>query len=100
MLVCLMLMDLTREVPPPGAGVTTVILAVPWLAIALAGTRACSSLGEPKYVYRAVPFHVRYESWTKLKLVEVADRVKAGPPARTDVGEILLSVGTGAVTVK
>src|SRR5579859_4878959 len=100
MLVSLMLRDLVTEVPPPGAGLTTVILAEPWLAIALAGTLACSLVGETKVVERAVPFHVRTESWTKLLVVDVAVRVKPGPPARTEVGASLLSTGAGALTAK
>jgi hypothetical protein len=44
------------DVPPPGAGFTTVVAAVPALATKLAGTVAVSWVEETNVVVKAVPF--------------------------------------------
>jgi hypothetical protein len=44
------------DVPPPGAGFTTVIEAVPAVATREAGTAAVSCVGETNVVGKAVPF--------------------------------------------
>jgi hypothetical protein len=44
------------DVPPPGAGFTTVMDPVPGLAMRAAGTVAVSCVEEPKVVARALPF--------------------------------------------
>jgi len=44
------------DVPPPGAGFTTVTSAVPAVATFAAGTIAVSFVEETKVVVKAVPF--------------------------------------------
>jgi hypothetical protein len=81
------------EVPPPGVGVTTVTVALPAVAMSVAGMAAVSVVAEPKVVGRTLPFH-----WTTelvMKFVPVTVSVKAGPPAVADEGLIPLVVGTG-----
>jgi hypothetical protein len=45
------------EAPPPGAGVETVTIAVPTVAISGAVIAACKLVLETKVVVRALPFH-------------------------------------------
>jgi hypothetical protein len=86
------------EVPPPGAGVRTVTLALPDVAMSLAEMAAVSVVAETTVVVRGLPFH-----WTTevlMKFVPVTVRVKAGPPAAADVGLRAVVVGTGLLIVK
>lgn len=45
------------DVPPPGAGLETVIVAVPGVAISAALIAACRLVLDPNVVVRAAPFH-------------------------------------------
>ena len=83
------------DVPPPGAGVTTVTAAVPAedtnapLTIAV----ICSPL--TKVVASAVPFQLIVDE--AMKLVPFTVRVNAAVPAAVLAGERELAVGTGLV---
>src|SRR5262249_24095722 len=88
------------DVPPPGAGVNTVMLGVPAAAISLAAMAAVSCVDETNVVVRLAPL-----TWTiepLVKLEPVAVRVKAAPPAEAVVGLMLdkTGAGVGAVMVK
>jgi len=88
------------DVPPPGAGVNTVMLGVPAAAISLAGMAAVSRVDETNVVVRPAPL-----TWTTeplVKLEPAAVRVKAAPPADAAVGLMLdrAGAGVGAVMVK
>ena len=48
---------LAAEVPPPGAGLNTVTLAVPGVAISVFRIDALTWVGETKVVVRLAPFH-------------------------------------------
>src|SRR2546427_7669101 len=67
------------EVPPPGAGVSTVTWAVPAVAISPAAMAAWSWVLLTKVVVRAVPFHCTRDDATKLLPLTVS--VKPTPPA-------------------
>src|SRR5919108_53171 len=84
------------EVPPPGAGVTTVTLAVPAVAMAAAVMTAVSWVALTTVVVRGAPFHCTVLPGTKP--VPVAVSVKAAPPAVALVGETVVSVGMGLLT--
>jgi hypothetical protein len=81
------------DVPPPGAGLVTVMLADPALAISLAGTWAVSWLALAKVVVSAVPFHFTTEFATKLAPLTV--NVKVAPPTVAPVGATDATVGAG-----
>jgi hypothetical protein len=81
------------DVPPPGELVKTATVAVPGLAIRLAGTCVVILLTLRKVVTRALPFHSTTEPGEKLPPVTV--RVNAVPPACVVVGDIALSEGFG-----
>jgi hypothetical protein len=66
-------------VPPPGAGVNTVMLAVPAVAMLAAGTVAVNCVLLTNVVASALPFQLMLLPLTKL--VPVAVSVKAVPPA-------------------
>src|SRR6266850_1621815 len=83
------------EVPPPGAGVTTVTCGVPAAATSAAAMAAVSCVGLTKVVVRAAPFHCTLEPLTKLVPVSVS--VKAALPADVPVGDSVESVGEGLV---
>ncbi len=57
------------EVPPPGAGVKTVMLGVPALVISLARIVAVSWVAEPKLVARLDPLTRTTEAAVKLEPV-------------------------------
>src|SRR5215470_11660734 len=81
------------EVPPPGAGVKTVMLSGPELAISVAGMLAVSWEAETNVVGRGLPL-----TWTAefpAKLEPEAVRVNAAPPPATAAGLMLESVGAG-----
>jgi hypothetical protein len=80
------------EVPPPGAGLTTVTLAVPAAAMSVAGIVAVSCVGETNVVARAAPFQFTVEPLTKLPPLAVS--VAAGPPAVAPDGLMLPRTGT------
>jgi hypothetical protein len=83
------------DVPPPGAGVTTVTLAVPAVAMSAAPIVAVSWLVLTKLVVRATPFHCTVD--VPMKLVPFTVSVKPAPPAVADEGLMLVVVGAGLV---
>ena len=86
------------EVPPPGVALLTVIERLPAEAISLAVIVAVSCVLLTKVVARSAPFTWIRDPLTKLLPLTV--RVKAAPPAITVLGEMLVSDGTGLLTVK
>jgi len=88
------------DVPPPGAGVDTVMLGIPATAISLAGMAAVSCVDETNVVVRPAPLTWTIELFVKLEPVAV--RVKAAPPADAAVGLMLdrTGAGVGAAMVK
>jgi hypothetical protein len=85
------------EVPPPGAGVITVTMAVPAVAMSAAVTAACKLVLETKVVVRALPFHWIVEEETKLDPVTVS--VNAAPPTPAELGFSDVAVGDGLLIV-
>jgi hypothetical protein len=81
------------EVPPPGAGVKTVIGAVPALAMSAAGTVAVSWEPETYVVERALPFQFTVEF--ERKFAPFAVRVKPASVAVEVVGLMEVRVGAG-----
>ena len=81
------------EVPPPGAGVTTVTGALPCVTMSLAGIAAVSWPAFTNVVVRAAPFQRTSEVATKLLPFTVS--VNAAPPAAALVGASDVSAGTG-----
>ena len=81
------------EVPPPGAGVTTVTCALPAVTMSLAGIAAVTWPAFTNVVVRAAPFQRTWEVPTKLLPFTVS--VKAVPPAGVLVGASEVSAGTG-----
>src|SRR5258708_10982053 len=73
----------TLDVPPPGAGVATLTIAVPAAAISAAVIAACKLVLEADVVVRAFPFHCTVEVDTKL--APVTGSVNAAPPARAQI---------------
>src|SRR5882724_6152999 len=86
------------EVPPPGAVLSTVTVAVPAAAMSLAEIAAVNWLLDTNVVVRFAPFQRTTEVETKP--VPFTVRVNGGPPAATDVGLSAVVVGTGLFTVK
>jgi len=85
------------EVPPPGAGFTTVMDAVPAVAMSAAGTVAVSCVEETNVVVSEVAPQRTVEVETKL--VPVTVKVNCGPPAIAQVGLIEVIVGTALLIV-
>ena len=85
------------EVPPPGAGFTTVIGTVPAVAISAAVITAVKVVLETKVVVRAEPLKSTVDD--ALKFVPITVSVNWAPPAIVEVGEILVVVGIGFLTV-
>src|SRR5438874_1040926 len=85
------------EVPPPGAGVTTVTDAVAAVARSEAGMAAVSCVALTKVVVRAAPFQRTPEALTKLLPFTVS--VNAAPPTLALEGESDVSDGAGVVIV-
>ena len=77
------------------SGLTTVIEALPALAMREAGTVALSRVVETKVVARAVVVVPAVQSTTDAapKLLPLTVRVKAGPPACADFGAMLDTSG-------
>lgn len=86
------------DVPPPGAGLLTVTLDVPVVAMSVAGICAVSCVALTNAVVRALPFHCTVEPATKPLPFTV--KVNAAPPAVAPVGFKLLIVGEGLLIVK
>jgi len=87
--------DNVAEVPPPGAGFTTVICAIRSTAISLARIDAVTCVALTKAVARDTPFQCTAEPATKPEPVAV--RVKPAPPATAAVGDTVVRTGTGFV---
>jgi len=85
--------DRALEVPPPGAGFTTVTLALPTEAISLAWIAAVSWLLETNVVVRSEPPHFTTAPLTKLVPLTVS--VKPAPPAVAEEGLKPVRLGTG-----
>jgi hypothetical protein len=85
------------EVPPPGAGVETVTVAVPAGATSAAVTAACKLVLETKVVVRGLPFHWTVEE--EMKLLPVTVSVNAAPPAAAELGFSDVATGIGLPTV-
>src|SRR5262249_3338901 len=83
------------ELDAAAPGVATLIVAVPAVAIRLAGTMAVSRGGLTKFVVRTGEFHRTVEPVPKL--VPPPVMVNAGPPAAADAGAIEESPGAGPV---
>ncbi len=86
------------EVPPAGAGLNTVTVAVPAAAMSEAGIAAVSRVEETYVVVRLAPFH-----WTtepELKPLPLTVSVKAALPEYAVVGLRLFVVGKGLLIVK
>src|SRR5512146_1976334 len=81
------------EVPPPGADVNTVTLAVPRAAMSAAGIAALKRVEDTKVVGRSAPFQCTTES--AMKPLPLTVNVKAAPPAVRAVGLMLEITGTG-----
>jgi len=86
------------DVPPPGVGVTTVMMAVPTAARSAAGITAVSWVVFTKVVVRAVVLKSTVAPFTKPLPVRV--RVVLGLPKGTEVGLMEVSTGTGLMMAK
>jgi len=86
------------EVPPPGAGFTTVTFAVPALAMSAEAMEAVSCILLTKVVVRAEPFHLSIE--LEMKLEPFTTSVHAAPPAVALEGVREVSCGAAFLTVK
>ena len=84
-------------VPPPGAGLTTVTLAVVAELTTLAGIETLSWVLLTKLVEYGIPFRRTDEVGTKLEPPTV--NVNAPLPTRTETGLRPLIVGTGLLIV-
>jgi hypothetical protein len=85
------------DVAPQGLGFTTVIEAVPALAIREAGTVAVSCVEETYVVASAVPFQFTVEVETKF--VPFTVNVNGGPPGVTQAGSIELIAGAALIVM-
>jgi|HubBroStandDraft_1064217.scaffolds.fasta_scaffold132350_1 hypothetical protein len=85
--------DAAAEVPPPGVGLTTVILVFPAAAMSVAVIAAVSCVADTNVVVRLEPFHCTVEP--EMKLLPFTVKVKAAPPMVADEGESELIAGTG-----
>ncbi|HEY2819683.1 MAG TPA: hypothetical protein VGJ06_01475 [Candidatus Acidoferrum sp.] len=73
-----------RDVPPPGAGLVTVMDAEPAVAIKVFGTVAVSCEEFTNVVVSAAPFNLTTEAATKFEPFTVS--VKSAPPGATADG--------------
>src|SRR5262249_28648164 len=83
--------------PPPGAGLTTVMLGVPGLATSAALIKAVDLVALTKVVGRSAPFHLTVEVLTKFDPLSV--RVNPASVASLVVGLRVVSPGTRLLTV-
>jgi hypothetical protein len=81
------------DVPPPGAGVLTVMVCVPADPRSAAVSTAVSEVAETYVVVRAEPSTRTTE--LAVKFVPVAVSTKVSFPTATEVGETLVNVGAG-----
>jgi len=89
---------LGAEAPPPGAGLVTVILAVPGVAMSAAVIRAVSSVLLTKVVDAGAPFQSTTE--VLIKLVPFTVSVNMAPPTVALAGEVELIAGLRLSMVK
>ena len=82
------------DVPPPGALLNTVTLAVPAVAMSAALMLAVNWVLDTYVVARSDPFQRTVDA-PLIKPVPFTVRVKSGPPAVADAGLILVMVGRG-----
>src|SRR2546421_285290 len=87
------------EVPPPGAGVATVICAVPAPATSAAEMAAVSCVALRNVVVRAAPFQRTVEPLTKPPPFTRRVSVTAAFPADVPVGDSVASAGDGLLTL-
>jgi hypothetical protein len=85
------------DVPPPGAGLKTVTIAVPPAAMSAAVIAACKLVLDANVVGRALPFHCTTED--DRKLVPVTVNVNAVPPAVAEFAFKDAIVGAGLLIV-
>ena len=85
------------DVPPPGVGLKTVIVVAPPVEISDAGTAAANCVVFTNVAVSEVVFHFTTEALSKLVPLTVS--VNAAPPVIAEVGEIVVTVGTGWSTV-
>ena len=86
------------DVPPPGLGLVTVMLAVAALAMSAAGTCAVTCVAATKLVVNAVPFQLTTAPLTKLLPFTVS--VNAAPPTKAPAGESDETIGAVLLIVK
>jgi len=86
------------EVPPPGAGLKTVMLNVPAVSKSIAEIAVVSWVPLTKVVVKSYPSSCTTES--DVKFVPLTVREKPASPTVLLVGERLVMVGTGFFTVK
>ena len=86
------------EVPPPGDGLTMVTVAMPAVAMSLAGMAAVSCALLTKVVVRPAPFHHTLDVLTNPLPLIVS--VNAAPPAVAAFGLKLAMAGAGLLIVK
>ena len=86
-----------EEVPPPGAALKTVTLAIFTVDRSLAGISAVSVVLLTRVVVRADPFHWTMELLMKFEPLTVS--VNAGLLTVVELGEIVVKTGTGLPTV-
>ena len=94
----LIVKDRLPDVPPPGAGLVTVTVAVPAVAISAAVMAAVSCVALTNVVVLAAPLNFTTDVDTKP--VPLTVRMKAAPPAVALVGEREVAVGAGLLMVK
>jgi hypothetical protein len=87
--------DVAEETAPPAF--STLITALPAVAIKLAGTVALRAAALRRVVGRAAPFHFTVAPDRNPEPFTV--RVKAAPPATAEAGVKVLIMGIGAITV-
>lgn len=85
------------DVPPPGAGVNTVIVCDPGAARSATDITVVKVIDDTKVVARADPLTRITEAGRKLDPDTV--NVNAAPPAGTDVGVIEVKTGAGGTAV-
>src|SRR5207249_1991690 len=85
------------DVPPPGAGLNTVIWRSPAEAMSVARIAAVTCVASTYVVVRGDVLSLTSDVGTKL--VPVTVNVKAAPPAATEFGASSVIVGTGLITV-
>ena len=89
---------LTADVPPPGAGLKTVIGNTPALTISADVSEAVNCVLLTNVVVRLLPLKRTTEP--AKKFVPLTVNVKLIPPAETLVGESVVIVGTGTVVTE